>query len=60
MRFIPRGVEDRGWRVAVVEDTRTGELARVYKRLGKWRHWDRRDEPVKVAALRRAGRELLH
>ncbi len=51
-------VEQRGWRVARIEDRETGEQIGVYKRLGKWRLY-RNDDPVRDAALAGCARRML-
>jgi len=57
-RWRPLGTEQRGWRVALVEDRSTGDVTRIYKRLGRWRYY-RNDEPIHDAALAANGRRLL-
>lgn len=57
-RYRPLGTEQRGWKLALVEDRETGETIRAYYRLGRWRFY-RDDTTIKDAALTANARRLL-
>lgn len=58
-RYQPLRVDLRGYPIAVIEDTRTGEELAIRRKGNSFLHWDRRDRLVDDASLRRVAREAL-
>ncbi len=59
-RYTLIEVENRGHRVAVIEDRRTGEILKIRRQGGSFFYWDQRDRPVRRnAALLKVAREAL-
>jgi hypothetical protein len=46
-RYTLIEVKNCGHRVAVIEDTRTGEIHKIRRKGGSFFYWDRNDGPVK-------------
>lgn len=59
-RYTLIEVENRGHRVAVIEDTRSGERLKIRRKGGSFFYWDQRDRPVKRnAELLKVARDAL-
>jgi hypothetical protein len=58
-RYQPLRVDLRGYPIAVIKDTRTGEELAIRRKGNSFLHWDRRDRLVDDASLRRVAREAL-
>jgi hypothetical protein len=58
-RYQLLDVETKGYRVAVILDTRYEVTYRIRQKGTKFLFWDRQDAPVKTPALRRVAREAL-
>ncbi len=58
-RYILIEVENRGHRVAVIEDTHREQVLRVRQKGRRFLRWDRNDEVVTNAEVRRVAREAF-
>ena len=58
-RYTLIEVENRGHRVAVIEDTHREKVLRVRQKGRRFYRWDRNDEVVTDAELRRVAREAF-
>lgn len=59
-RYALIEVENRGHRVAVIEDTHSGEVHKIRRKGGSFFYWDRNDTPVRRnAELIAVAREAL-
>lgn len=59
LRYTLIEVENRGHRVAVIEDTWHHKLLRVRRKGKRFLRWDRNDEVVTNPIVRRVAREAL-
>jgi len=58
-RYQLLDVETKGYRVAVILDTRSEVTHRIRQKGTKFLFWDRRDQVVSNPTLRRVAREAL-
>ena len=58
-RYVLIEVENRGHRVAVIEDTHREKVLRVRQKGNRFLRWDQNDDPVTDAELRRVAREAF-
>jgi hypothetical protein len=58
-RYTLIEVENRGHRVAVIEDTHREKVLRVRQKSRRFLRWDQNDDPVTDAELRRVAREAF-
>jgi hypothetical protein len=58
-RYQPLRVDLRGYPIAVIEDTRTGEELAIRRKGNSFLHWNRRDRIVDDASLKRVAKDAL-